>query len=446
MSGAGPRIELVRATRRFGSLVAVSSFDATLEPGTIHAIIGENGAGKSTALKLIAGLLSPSDGRVLIDGEELVPATAQEAFRRGVGMVHQHFMLVERMTALDNLLLGAEITTGPLGRLDRSAARERAQRIASETSLEVALDQPVHALSVGERQRLEILRVLFRGARGVLLDEPTQVLSPVEVSELYATLRSLAEQGRTIAVVTHRLDEVIRFCDRVSVMRRGEGVLDRALTRGQDITEELTRAIMGGEIAEAAVRPEIAAGDPLLVVDDNVSIRPGEIIGVAGIEGNGQRELVTRLALDPGVVAVHEDRHREELLLDASVADNLVLGDLDKLEDEAKAVAERFKRFDIYPPRPTPTRRRTQRRQPAEGCHGAGARSETKAPRSGATYARRGRRHRAHHPTRHRGAGPTRRGRPAHQRRSPRAQIAVPSDRRHPQRKIRGHVLTRCIR
>lgn len=396
----GPRIVLATATRRFGPLVAVRELDLELVPGAIHALIGENGAGKSTALKLAAGHLAPSEGRVLVDDAPLTPATPEEAIRRSIGMVHQHFMLVERMTALDNLILGAEICAGPLGRLDRAEARRRAEAIGARTGLAVDLSARVESLSVGERQRLEILRVLFRGARALLLDEPTAVLSPVEVGELYGTLRELANAGSTIAVVTHRLDEVVRFCDHVTVMRRGLGVLDQALERGDEgLDQRLTRAIMGGEVPEPAAPPELDDESPVvlrleaarLARDgqtaplDGVSfaVRAGEVLGIAGVEGNGQRELTRVLAgldalsggtlalgetviadhaLDAservrarratGVVVVHEDRHRDELLPDVSIADNLVLGDIPTRDDERAVAKRRFARFDVYPDDP----------------------------------------------------------------------------------------------
>ncbi len=384
---SGPLIELVGATRRFGATVAVAKLDLRLCPGRIHALIGENGAGKSTALKLMAGHLVPSDGRVQIQGELLNPATPEQAILRGVGMVHQHFMLVERMTALDNLMLGSEVCLGRLGRLDRAAARSRATTIGEDTGLHVPLDAEVATLSVGERQRLEILRVLFRGARAVLLDEPTAVLSPIEVGELYATLRALADAGSTIAVVTHRLDEVVRYCDHVTVMRRGALVLDEELVEADNLSERLTRAIMGRDVPDPATPPELETAEAILRIDRDdfrLHLMPGEVVGIAGVEGNGQTELVrmlagldvpaeaTRLWLDGafltdsqtspsarvrrrrelGIVVVHEDRHRDELLMQASVSDNLVLGDLGALADEAGVVSRRFERFDVQPADP----------------------------------------------------------------------------------------------
>ncbi|MEI8257592.1 MAG: ATP-binding cassette domain-containing protein, partial [Deltaproteobacteria bacterium] len=201
-----------RNSSKIGELVAVDGASLTLEAGAVSAIVGENGAGKSTLLKLCAGVLSPSSGRVLIGDADLAPATMAEASRRGVGLVHQHFMLVGAFRAIENVVLGAEpVRSG--GRLDLATATARVREMMTASGLPVPLDAITDDLTVGERQRLEILRVLYRGARVLLLDEPTAVLSPLEAEELYGTLRRLAAEGRAVAVVTHRLDEVVRFAD-----------------------------------------------------------------------------------------------------------------------------------------------------------------------------------------------------------------------------------------
>jgi simple sugar transport system ATP-binding protein len=388
----GPVLTLDAVSRRFGDFLAVREASVEIAPGAIHAIIGENGAGKSTLLKMAAGALATSAGEVRVDGRALAPATPAEAVRRGVGMVHQHFMLVGAFRAIENVILGGEPVLS-LGRLDLDGAAARAAKIMKEAGLAVPLDALTSTLTVGERQRLEILRVLYRGARAVLLDEPTAVLSPLEAEDLYVTLRRLADGGASIAVVTHRLDEVVRHADHVTVMRRGQVVLSQAQDRAAPLsTDDLTRAIMGGAppppfapppLAEgAAVVLEVkgltladAAGRRLLDGVD-LAVRAGEIVGVAGIEGNGQRELVRALAgMEPRVAGrvavagkdvsaattrarrgvlgvVHEDRHAEGLLLDASVGDNLVLGDLGDADgaDEQATIARRIERFGVQPP------------------------------------------------------------------------------------------------
>jgi simple sugar transport system ATP-binding protein len=400
-----PALRVERATRRFGELVAVDGASLSLEVGSLAAIVGENGAGKSTLLKLCAGVLAPSSGRVIIGDADLSPPTMAEAGRRGVGLVHQHFMLVGAFRALENVILGAEPTRS-LGRLDLAKAEARVRELAASSGLSVPLDAVTDDLTVGERQRLEILRILYRGARVLLLDEPTAVLSPLEAEELYGTLRRLAGEGRAVAVVTHRLDEVVRFADRVTVMRRGRVVHEAALRgeggarrEAEGLEDELTRAIMGGEPPPPFAPPAVpegvgvalavralgltdAAGHRLLDGVD-LEVRAGEIVGVAGVEGNGQRELVRALAglepratgevevagerLDPRapdavrarrrtLAVVHEDRHTEGLLLEATLADNLVLGDLgdarDGALDERATVARRMARFHVDPPDP----------------------------------------------------------------------------------------------
>jgi simple sugar transport system ATP-binding protein len=390
----GPILALSAVTRRFGDFVAVDGATAEIGPGLIHAVVGENGAGKSTLLKLAAGVLAPSSGEVRVDGRPLDPATPAEAIRRGVGMVHQHFMLVGAFRAIENMILGGEPVMS-LGRLDLASAAARAREIMDRAGLAVPLDAPTAELTVGERQRLEILRVLYRGARALLLDEPTAVLSPLEAEDLYATLRRLADGGASVAVVTHRLDEVTRFADHVTVMRRGRVVLSRAQDRAAPLSpDELTRAIMGGEPPAPFAPPELAEGaEVILEVRDlaladaggrsllsgvDLSVKAGEIVGVAGVEGNGQRELTRALAgLEPratGRIAVagrelsaarvrarrtslgmvHEDRHAEGLILDATVGDNLVLGDLGDAADldEPGTIARRIEGFGVHPPDP----------------------------------------------------------------------------------------------
>src|SRR5262245_58636696 len=197
MTAPGPVIEITEVTRRFGRTVAVDSASARFDPGEIHAVLGENGAGKSTLLKLAAGVLEPSSGTVNVGGSPLRPARPAEAARRNVLMVHQHFMLVGAFTALENLILGNEpVLAG--GRLDEGRARREIEALAKRTGLAVPLDTPADELGVGEKQRLEILRVLHRGALALLLDEPTAVLTPLEANDLYATLRALAKEGRTV--------------------------------------------------------------------------------------------------------------------------------------------------------------------------------------------------------------------------------------------------------
>ena len=336
--------------KRFESVQAVAGASLEARPGQIHAVVGENGAGKSTLLKVAAGLIAANEGQVLLDGRELSPHTPREALRRGVAMVQQHFALVEVFTALENVVLGAEPALR-FGRLDVARARDKVLAIARELGAEMPLDAPVYTLGVGDRQRVEIARALFRDAEVIILDEPTSVLAPQEADALYAALRRLAERGRTIVVVTHKLDEVRAHADVVTAMRRGKVVRHdvRSPDHPLDI-EALADAIMGDDKPPPVVRPARELGEPVLSASNVVlgralsgialEVRAREIVGVAGVEGNGQRELVEVLAgldrPDSGQVTVkggvasvvHEDRHEQGLVLDATVRDNLLLGEL----------------------------------------------------------------------------------------------------------------------
>ena len=365
--------------KSFGPVHAVRDASLEIAPGGIHAIVGENGAGKSTLLKIGAGVLAPDRGSVRVDGATLEPHTAAEAIRRGVAMVQQHFALLGPFTVLENLVLGAEPTRGPLGRIDFAAARAGARDVASELGVDLPLDALVETLGVGDRQRIEIARALMRHARVIILDEPTAVLTPGEASALYATLQRLAEGGRAIVVVTHKLDEVQAHADRVTVMRKGQIVARDAIRKqaGEDRGAEiaaLARAIMGGEPPPPVVRHQGKLGPATLVVRGvslgraltrvSFEVRAGEVVGIAGVEGNGQRELVRVLAgleaptagtVDgaKGAAVVHEDRHAEGLVLGATVGDNLLLGELRRytrfgvldqaaMNDDARARADRF--------------------------------------------------------------------------------------------------------
>ena len=375
-------------SRRFGAVLAVRRASARFDYGRIHAVIGENGAGKSTLLSLICGSHGVSEGQVLINGQPLVPATAAEAIRRGVGTVHQHFMLVEAFTALENIVLGVEPTRG-LMRLDLATGRQRARKVLEELDMQLNLDAKVADLSVGERQNLEIVRVLSRGSKILLLDEPTAVLTPDQATKLFETLETAAKNGACVVVVTHRMHEVLRHCQHVTVMRRGAIVSSRQ-TDGTN-AHELTCDIMGREPLPPVERPELPENPAMaLEIKDlhvvstsggadalsgfNLQIPRGTIMGLAGVEGNGQHELIGAISgllaskqgqillegqdithktimqrRQRGLSVVHSDRQKEGLMLDLSVADNLVLGDLGQV-DEKQAVARRMDQYGIMPP------------------------------------------------------------------------------------------------
>ena len=361
-----------------GEVVAVRSASVSFRAGEIHALCGENGAGKSTLLKVVAGMMVPDSGYVEAFGSRLEPHTPREGIRRGIGMVLQHFALVPVFSALENIMLGAEPTSA-LGVIDRPTARKKAEAVAKELGVELPLDALVETLGVGDRQRLEIARALYRDAKLLILDEPTAVLTKGEAAALYATLRRLADAGTGVVVVTHKMDEVKAHADVVTVMRRGDLVFTKPLERGEghDLDAqiaEVTAAIMGaGKGAARSAEPtrggtNAASRDEVVLDVRNVSLgrgltevsltlHAGEIVGVAGVEGNGQRELVALLARDRAPDAgeitgaetsvIREDRQVQGLVLDASVRDNLLLGelgsfahfgllDLGKLEIEAK--------------------------------------------------------------------------------------------------------------
>ncbi|HEX3770433.1 MAG TPA: ATP-binding cassette domain-containing protein [Polyangiaceae bacterium] len=363
-------------TKRFGALVAVDGVSLAFEAGRIHAVLGENGAGKTTLLKIAAGLVEADAGAILIDG---APAT-RAAVRAAVRMVEQHFALAGALTALEQVMLGAEPVRG-FGRLDRAAARAKAAAVAREVGAAVDWDARVETMGVGEKQRLEIVRALVRDAGTLILDEPTAALTHGEAGALYATMRRLADGGRAVVVVTHRLDEVRLHADDVSVLRHGQLVSTRALgDRGDAVVEALTREAMNADAAgppRARTRRPHADAVRLSLRDArrapglrgaSLTVRAGEIVGVAGVDGNGQRELVRVLAgLEPldagelaaeGVAVVHEDRSVDGLVLEATVRDNLVLGELadytafgivqrERLEREASL---RMQRGGVVPP------------------------------------------------------------------------------------------------
>jgi simple sugar transport system ATP-binding protein len=401
MTATAVRITGVRKT--FGPVVA--NRDASLEvaAGEIHALVGENGAGKSTLMRVLAGMYGPDAGTVEVAPQgtgalkDVTGWTTAEAIAAGVGMVHQHFMLVPTLTVAENVVLGQELTRGL--QLDRARAEAEVRALSERTGLQVAADRPVAELSVGEAQRVEILKVLYRGARILILDEPTAVLSPPEVRELWAVLRGLAAQGGTVVLITHKLDEVVEISDAITVMRAGATV--ERIRTADTTPQAIARAMVGRDVALAL--DVVGAGDELhaeqatprehpgrgarsaerpsssapraprpggaaaalevrdLVVPgarranevDGVSftVAAGEILGVAGVEGNGQTELLEALAglarpsagrivlagqdvtalgvrarADAGLSHIPEDRHRRGLVLDYSVADNLVLG------------------------------------------------------------------------------------------------------------------------
>lgn len=347
--------ELRGISKSFGKIHANQGVDLIVRAGTIHALIGENGAGKSTAMKILFGAIKPDGGTIKFGGNALSNWNPERAFGHGIGMVHQHFMLAGPETVHDNLVLGAETTR--LGLRRRSFERQALEELMSTTGLRVPLDLPVEKLPIGLQSRCEILKVLYRKARFLILDEPTAVLTPQEIEDLLSTLRVLRDQGKTVLLVTHKLKEVMAIADEATVLRSGRTVATRKI--GESSVEELSELMVGRRISLPRARKlseEIPA--PVLRLAMGISrleLRPGEITGVAGVEGNGQEKLIHAITdphsaadLEPdfdlnllGVAAtrfqtadirrlpiaiIPADRHREGLVLGFSLTENLRLG------------------------------------------------------------------------------------------------------------------------
>jgi general nucleoside transport system ATP-binding protein len=356
------KLELAGITKRFGTLVANDGVDLTVEAGEIHCLLGENGAGKSTLMNVLFGLLRADAGEIRVADTPVHFADPGDAIAAGIGMVHQHFMLVPVFTVAENVVLGFEPTRRG-GFLDRRAARADIRRLSAEFGLEVDPDALVEDLPVGLQQRVEILKALLRDVNLLILDEPTAVLTPQETESLFTIMRSLASSGRSILFITHKLKEVLAVADRITVMRQGRVV---GTTAPADTSEEDLATMMVGRNVDLVVRKEEARpGDKVLeltgltIADDRgittvndvaLSVRAGEVVALAGVQGNGQTELAEALlglrgvhagsvrldgtditgrtprqALRAGIAYIPEDRQHEGLVLGMSIADNLVL-------------------------------------------------------------------------------------------------------------------------
>ena len=360
-------LELRGITKRFPGVVANDHVDFDLRPGEVHALLGENGAGKSTLMNILYGLYKPDEGEIVLKGKSIVFGSAKDAIDRGIGMVHQHFMLIPVMTVAENIVLEVEPRkAGVL--LDYDQAVERVREISTRYGLAVNPTAKVENISVGQQQRVEILKALYRGAEILILDEPTAVLTPQEAGELFAIIKSLQEGGTSIIFISHKLNEVLEIADRITVLRRGK-MIDTVPREGA--TEEgLAKMMVGREVLLRVEKPPPQTGGVLLEVRDlnvdddrglpavrdvSLSVRAGEIVGIAGVEGNGQSELIeaitglrsassgevavaghvvphptARRMLDVGVGHIPEDRQRRGLVLEFSIAENIALHDYNK--------------------------------------------------------------------------------------------------------------------
>ncbi|MBC7797739.1 MAG: ABC transporter ATP-binding protein [Pyrinomonadaceae bacterium] len=353
-------LELKNITKKFGGIVANDDVSIAVKGGTIHAIVGENGAGKSTIMKIAYGLYKPDSGEIFVNGEFANINSPADAIRLKIGMVHQHFMLIETMSVVENIVLGME--SGGNFNLDLDAANLKIKRLSDELNLQVNPNAIIENLSVGQQQRIELLKALYADADLLILDEPTAVLSPLEVTEFFGILRRMRESGKTIVIITHKLDEVLAISDFVTVMRDGKVVGKAGNIATKDTNaRDLARMIVGREVLLRVEKNAAKVGEIVLSVKNlsvnnfvkNVSfeIKAGEIVGIAGVEGNGQSELVEAIAglikisggeikfltvdisntsarsrKNSGIAHVPEDRHKRALLMDFDLADNSILG------------------------------------------------------------------------------------------------------------------------
>ena len=358
-----PLLELSGITKRFPGVVANDHVDFDLVQGEVHALLGENGAGKSTLMSILYGLYHPDEGEIRLNGTPLRIDSPHVAIDNGIGMVHQHFMLIPVMSVAENIVLGVEPHRGPF--LDLDAAEERVRDLSERFGLAVRPEARIDSISVGMQQRVEILKALYRGAEILILDEPTAVLTPQEAEELFAIVRSLQAEGKSIIFITHKLNEVLQIADRITTLRFGKQV--GTVPREGATQESLARMMVGREVVLRVEKPPAQPGEVLLsaedlvVVDDrgleacrgvSLEVRAGEIVGIAGVDGNGQSELIDALTglrqpasgrivvggkdvtnasardvLDNGMGHIPEDRQRRGLVLDFSLAENLALHD-----------------------------------------------------------------------------------------------------------------------
>jgi general nucleoside transport system ATP-binding protein len=360
-------LEMRNIRKEFPGVVANDDVSFDVRRGEVHALLGENGAGKSTLMNILYGLYRPDAGEIRLGGKQVAFSSAREAIQAGIGMVHQHFMLIPVMTVAENIVLGTEPVKGGVF-LDEKAADRRVTDMAKSFNFAVDPDALVEDISVGQQQRVEIMKALYRNADLLILDEPTAVLTPQEASDLFEILRSLQREGMSIIFISHKLNEVLDIADRITVLRRGKTI--ETVPREGATEESLARAMVGRDVLLRVEKAPAEPGDVLLEVRDlhvrddrglekvrgvSFEVRAGEIVGIAGVDGNGQTELIDALtglqkiesgtariagrelahasargALDAGIGHIPEDRQRRGLVLEFSIAENIALHDYAK--------------------------------------------------------------------------------------------------------------------
>ncbi len=391
-------IEMRKITKKFGNFTANDSIDLTIEKGEVHALLGENGAGKSTLMNILYGLYTPTSGEIYLNGKKVEITNPNIAIENGIGMVHQHFMLVDTFTVVENIMLGMETTKGIT--LDIKKAIKQVEDLSAQYGLYVDPNAKIEDISVGMQQRVEILKALYRGADILILDEPTAVLTPHEIDELMEIIKNLSDQGKTIIIITHKLKEIKMSADNCTIIRRGKKI---DTVKVADVTEEdLAEKMVGREVTFEVEKIQQEAGEVVLEIKDlrikdnrkleavsglNLEVKEGEILGIAGIDGNGQSEFIEGITglrkVESGSVKLHgvditnktpfeiiesglsnipEDRQRRGLVLDYTIAENMILENYYKepfskkgrlnhksIKDHAKDLIEKF---DIRPTDP----------------------------------------------------------------------------------------------
>lgn len=376
-----PIIKMKNIHKSFGDKEVLKGVDFDLHKCEVHALLGENGAGKTTLMNILYGMFDPTDGEIHIKGEEIINNSPKKAIALGVGMVHQHFMLIEPFTVTENIILGYEGSNGLF--LDRKKAKAEIEKLSKDYGLYVDADAKIEDISVGQQQRVEILKALYHGADVLIFDEPTAVLTPQEIEEFIEIVEKLTNMGKSIIIITHKLDEIKKMADTCTIIRRGE-FIDKV--KVSEVDENiLAEKMVGRDVSFNVTKEDIELGEEVLKIEDlwvkdnrkidkvkglNLSIRKGEILGIAGVDGNGQSELIDaiygmrdvekgkvifkgeditgkspREVLDRGMTQIPEDRQKRGLVLEYSIKDNLILESVDKDKFSKNGILD-FKKID----------------------------------------------------------------------------------------------------